>query len=277
MAENIADRYKGRSVREVLRECDRQLAAGAADLAETLAILRLCRDSTTDPYRRGGILQRIWQAEKRQGQHQLYFSQAGQDRHLHNRFFKDRTAGVFVEIGGYNGFEGSNCLFLEKFRGWTGVIVEASERLARQIPQTRSQPVIHAAIMDRDGTAEFIEITSGYTQMGGLAESYDESTIEAVRRRQQHEERKVEVPAMRLDTLLRDSGLSKIDYLSVDAEGAERLILGPFDFDEFDISVITTENNSGSEDGSLADILKPAGYRLDAILGVDEVWTRLPE
>ena len=276
MNQALKDKYKGRPVNTVLAECDSRLRTAGAELTELQALLQICQQATKDPYRRGQIAQRVWLTERRLGLNKLFFSQAGQDRYVHSRFFASTRNGVFVEIGGYNGFEGSNCLFFEKFMGWTGIIVEAARGLADMIPTTRSQPVVHAAIMDRDGTAEFIEVTRGYTQMGGLAESYDPGMIDTVRRSPQHEERTVQVPAMRLDTLLRAHRPGKIDYMSIDAEGAERLILEPFDFSEFDISVITTENNTGTEAGSVGDILRPAGYRLDAIVGVDEVWTKLP-
>ena len=84
----------------------------------------------------------------------------------------------------------------------------------------------------------------------------------------------VSVPTMRLDTLLTVHNIRHVDYCSIDVEGAERAILSDFDFQAFDISVISLENNAGNEADSLADILKPAGYRLAAVIGVDEIWVK---
>ena len=118
---------------------------------------------------------------------------------------------------------------------------------------------IHAAVSDRDGTAEFLEVTSGLTQMGGLIDHYDVATLQRVRRDERHSEIAVTVPSTHLDTLLRAHGLQEIDYLSIDVEGAERAVLGSLDFDEFDITALSIENSRpGCE--SYEDIMDPAGY-----------------
>ena len=215
----------------------------------------------------------LWQVEKQMGLHSRYFSQAGQDRYLNERIFRNKRDGTFVEIGGYDGWTGSNCVFFEKVLGWTGLVVEASPQLVGRIGETRSARVIHAAVSDRDGAAEFLEVTSGLTQMGGLIDHYHTETLQRVRRNARHSETAVTVPSTRLDTLLRAHELKKIDYLSIDVEGAERAVLRFLDFDEFDITALSIENNHPGRE-SYEDIMAPAGYRQVAVLGVDGIWVR---
>ena len=215
----------------------------------------------------------LWQVEKQLGLHSWYFSQAGQDRYLNEQVFRHKRDGTFVEIGGYDGWTGSNCVFFEKVLGWTGLVVEASPRLVRRIGETRSARVVHTAISDRDGTAEFLEVTSGLTQMGGLTGHYHAEKLQRIRRDKRHSKAVVTVPSTRLDTLLLAHGLKKIDYLSIDVEGAERAVLGSLDFDEFDITALSIENNRPGRE-SYEDIMDPAGYRQVAVLGVDEIWVR---
>jgi FkbM family methyltransferase len=198
----------------------------------------------------------------------------GQDRFLYDKFFQGKRDGVFVEIGGYNGWMGSNCYFFEKNMGWRGVVVEASARLARQTAEVRSNPVVHAAIADRDGTMEFLEITAGLTQMSGLADHYVPKTLELVRRNPAHAETATMVPSMRLETLLRTHDLEHVDYCSIDVEGAERAILSSFDFAAFDISVLSAENNQSDGSGSVRDIMEAAGYELVEIIGADEIYRK---
>ena len=81
------------------------------------------------------------------------------------------------------------------------------------------------------------------------------------------------MPSTRLDTLLRAHGLKKVDYLSIDVEGAERAALRSLDFDEFDITALSIENSRPGRE-SYEDIMDPAGYRQVAVLGVDEIWVR---
>ena len=158
---------------------------------------------------------------------------------------------------------------------WTGLVVEASPQFAKRIGEMRSAMVIHAAVTDRNGTAEFLDVTSGMTQMSGLVDHYPSAGLERVRRDERHAETIVTVPATRLDTLLRAHGLKQIDYCSIDVEGAERAVLRSIDFDEFDIAALTIENNRrGPESKSYQDIMGRAGYQQVAVLGMDEIWVK---
>lgn len=148
---------KGLTYGEVTEAARRAVVRGDEALEEAKAIYESCLSQDIDPYFKGKIRQEIWRLEKKLGRYPLYQSQAGQDRFIHQTFFKTKKQGVFVEIGAYNGWVGSNCLFFEKIQNWQGVLVEASPRLVGQIAATRSGTVVHAAICDCDGTAEFVE------------------------------------------------------------------------------------------------------------------------
>jgi hypothetical protein len=45
---------------------------------------------------------------------------------LIDKLLNQKRNGFFVEIGGYDGETFSNSLFLEKERGWSGLLVEAN-------------------------------------------------------------------------------------------------------------------------------------------------------
>ena len=264
-------KYDGRRVDEIVRTLNGYVRAV---LDEARAAYRLCllQDNLSE-HLQGYVRMHLWQVEKKLGGHARYFSQAGQDRYVAERIFRNRRNGTFVEIGGYDGWEGSNCVFFEKVLGWTGMVVEASPGLVRRIGETRSARVVHAAVADRDGTAEFLEVTSGMKQMGGLTDHYPAEQLRRLRRAEGHAETVVAVPATRLDTLLRAHGMKRIDYCSIDVEGAERAVLRSLDFAEFDITALSIENNRPGHE-SYQDIMDPAGYRQVTVLGVDEIWVR---
>ena len=266
-------KYQGRRVTEIVRTLNGDVRAA---LEEARAAYRLClRHDRLAEHLKGFVRMHLWQVEKKLGLHARYFSQAGQDRYLDERIFRSKRNGTFVEIGGYDGWMGSNCVFFEKVLGWTGLVVEASPQFVRRIGETRRAEVVHAAVADQDGTAEFLEVTSGLTQMGGLMDHYPGEALGRIRRDKRHAETVVTVPATRLDTLLRAHGLAKIDYCSIDVEGAERAVLHSIDFDEFDIAALSIENNrAGPDPASYADIMGPAGYRQVAVLGMDEIWVK---
>ena len=264
-------KYEGRRVTEIVRTLNGDVRAA---LEEARAAYRLClQHDRLAEHLKGFVRMHLWQVEKKLGLHALYFSQAGQDRYLDERIFRSKRNGTFVEIGGYDGWLGSNCVFFEKVLGWTGLVVEASPQFVQRLGETRSAEVVHAAVSDRDGAAEFLEVTSGLTQMGGLLDHYHAETLQRVRRDERHSETAVTVPSTRLDTLLRDHGIEKIDYLSIDVEGAERAALRSLDFDEFDITALSIENSRPDRE-SYEDVMALAGYRQVAVLGFDEIWVR---
>ena len=75
---------------------------------------------------RGILRQKIWNCEKSFFWNENFFSQSGQDRILKNHFFTNKKKGFFVEIGAYDGINGSNCYHFEKFLNWDGIAIEPS-------------------------------------------------------------------------------------------------------------------------------------------------------
>lgn len=269
-----SSKYFGLPLGDVLGLAQKSAESGTAALKEAQNIFRLCLGQNIPLHLKGDIGGKLWMVEKQLGFHSKYFSQSGQDRFIHERLFKDKKNGTFVEIGGYNGWQGSNCLFFEKMQNWKGLIVEASPNFVGLIAEIRNSEVIHAAISDHDGTVEFLDVTSGYTQMSGIVDHLYPEQLSAARGNPKHEEKIVQVPSMRLSTLLKKYDLKNIDYCSIDVEGAERAILSCFDFNEFNISVFSLENQARDRSGSYEDIMEPAGYRLVSVVGLDEIWVK---
>jgi len=267
--------FVGHSIREVLQDAQRRQDNAMQQLEESAQMYRLCLSKDgMEPFRRGMIAGRLWEIERLQGRYPRCFSQFGQDYWLHENVFGDTERGTFLEIGGYDGIAGSNCIFFEKFRKWQGLIVEAAPEFIEKIRYTRDARVIHAALSDEDGEADFLKITSGYTQMSGLLEHYSPEVLKQVRAHPMHREEVVTVPTISLGTLISSNAMDNVDYCSLDIEGGEMTVLEGFDFDAFDISVFSIENNRGRESQELGDLLRLAGYSMAIVLGVDEIWIR---
>jgi hypothetical protein len=78
-----------------------------------------------------------------------YFSQVGQDMWLARHVFPSSRGGggVFVEAGAADGVTGSNTLWLERERGWTGVCVEPHPDTFQQLRRLRPACIaVHAAV-----------------------------------------------------------------------------------------------------------------------------------
>ncbi|SHI99950.1 FkbM family methyltransferase [Wenxinia saemankumensis] len=223
--------------------------------------------------RRRGEIHRLLHETRR---HRLperyrYASQAGQD-HVVDRLLGGRTGGTFADIGGYDGVTGSNTLFFEAWRGWTGILAEPVEAQRAAAARLRRCPCLPYAVAPQDGTARFLAVTGGFTQMSGLLDSYESGLLDRVRADPRHAEAEIEVETRTLDRLLTESGLDHPDFVSLDIEGGEEKVLETFPFSRHNVRVWAIENNTGTP--RIGEIMKAAGYVLADFCGPDEIWHR---
>ncbi len=243
----------------------RQALAGV--LMEYAELLRHVGDRPS----RGKLRRRIWEVERALGRRDLYHSQAGQDAFLDETVFA-KEGGIFVEVGAYDGVTGSNTLFFEQRRGWTGFLVEPSPRLHAMASVARKAPCLQCAAGAEAGEAEFLDIRAGLSQMGGLVDSYDPAIRAQVEADPRHEGEIIRVPVRTLPDMLDAHGLTEIDYISLDVEGGELAVLGGFPFDRFRVAAWTVENNTA--DRAIGELMERSGYKCVEVLGVDEVYVR---
>lgn len=250
---------------EALNESRDRLAASHKELTELLG-------KVVNAQARGRINDRLWAIERALGARDQFFSQSGQDRFLDEHVFHGKRDGVFVEIGGYDGVTGSNCLFFELMRGWTGLLIEPSPAQYTKARTARRAICLQLAVGDREGEAEFLDVHEGYTQMSGLTETYADSLRSRVEADPRHRGELIQVPLATLPGILQHHGLTGIDYVSLDVEGGELAILSAFPFQNFSITAWTIENNQA--DIRIPELMAVNGYRRIEALGVDDVYVR---
>jgi len=221
--------------------------------------------------RRGEALRQSHVISNMMGTSQMYYSQAGQDRVIDGLLDQKRD-GVFVDVGGYDGITGSNTLFFEAFRNWSGVIVEPSPTQVKLAEGMRKSPCITAAVAGKTGKADFMEVTSGYTQMSGFLDSYDADLLKRVRAHDKHKEVVHSLSKKTLQSILKEHKLKKIDFISLDVEGGEMGILENFPFEDYDIEIWSIENNAQTSE--LPEFMRIKGYDLVEFAGVDDIYRK---
>jgi FkbM family methyltransferase len=152
------------------------------------------------------------------------------DQHL------DMDGGFFVEAGANDGYEQSNTYWLERFRGWRGVLVEAIPSLHREAVLERpASRVFNCALVgpERDGSS----VTMHYGGLMSVVEGAHGSD-EADREYQKEAFRlgmesgyTVEVPGRTLSSILDEAGSPEVDLLTLDVEGIEVEALRGLDLD----------------------------------------------
>jgi len=198
-----------------------------------------------------------------------FMSQAGQDVVV-DRYFNHMNGGTFIDVGGYDGVTGSNTIFFEKWRGWTGVLVEPVPANLTRAEAARACPCLGYAVSDQAGTASFINVTDGFTQMSGLAGRYDAKMLEKVRDNPRHKETTIEVTTKTLVDVLTEADIEHPDFISLDIEGGELAALQAFPFAEHRVGIWAIENNTGSRE--IADLMRSHKYDLIDFCGPDEIY-----
>jgi hypothetical protein len=88
-----------------------------------------------------------------------YQSQMGQDMSLNRWFFHDQGPGLFVDVGAFDGFVGSNTLYSEKHLKCTGIAFEPNSSAFAVLRTTRSCRLIEGCAYDRDGRVDFLALS----------------------------------------------------------------------------------------------------------------------
>lgn len=213
-------------------------------------------------------------------------SQIGQDLILDQQIFKGKSNGVFVEVGALDGFGASNTWFFEMERNWSGLLIEPNPvEFNKRNQHPRHNSIFeNCAISDVEMDINFLSIEGPCNVLSGIMEFYNSQHLERIDRELEmysnhpegHElySRKEQIPmkAVRLQTLFSKHNITKIDFISIDVEGAELQVLNSINFDKVDISVFMIENNYGLEKET--EFLSSKGYKLLGNIEWDSVFIK---
>ena len=165
--------------------------------------------------------------------------------------------GYFVEFGATDGFDLSNTYFLEKHFNWQGIVAEPAKCFHDQLTANRNCKIDSRCVWHKTGeTLDFNQTACA-----------ELSTIASCADRDLHHNARKDCIAYKVETislidLLTTHNAPKvIDYLSIDTEGSEYEILAAFDFNAYDIKIITVEHNYNSYREKIYELLISHGYR----------------
>jgi FkbM family methyltransferase len=170
---------------------------------------------------------------------------------------KSQRSGFFVEFGAADGVYLSNTFYLEKTLGWRGILAEPSRCFYPAIRQARACVVDPRCLW----TVSEREVPFNQTADPHLS-TLDFLTDADLHAPDRQDGTRYMVPTVSLNDLLaQHQAPRRIDYLSVDTEGSEMAILGAFDFDRYDIRLITVEHKATPAREGLHQLLTAKGFR----------------
>ena len=266
---------EGKDISEVINFADKLFKKSLEGKKKAHYIYNICLEQLPNVYShqytkpRGYLRDKIWEAERYFNWNKDFFSQAGQDKCVKNHFFKNLKKGFFVEIGAFNGINGSNCFYFEKFMDWNGIAVEPSPVHFEKLKKNRKCICINKAISNQNDHKEFVEVTNGYTQMSGILTDEYKKTLDIIMKDPRTKMNKLNIKTSTFNEIVGENKI--IDYLSIDVEGEEERILESIDFNYFNIKVISVENNYPKKN-NYNNLLKDKGFTYFDNYGVDELY-----
>lgn len=186
-------------------------------------------------------------------------SQLGQDLFVLSELGFKRN-GFFIEFGAANGIDLSNTHLMETKFGWKGILSEPAKIWHSELKSNRSSSIELDCVWKTTGDTLLFNEVNDNLHNGEL------STIDIFSNSDKHSKarkfsNKYEVKTISLSDMLKKHNAPKtIDYLSIDTEGSEYEILKGFDFNEYDIKIITCEHNHTPIREKIFALLSANGY-----------------
>lgn len=175
--------------------------------------------------------------------------------------FNDKKNGFFIECGAYDGEIRSNTLFLERFNGWSGLLIEADPINFTKMLQKNRRSYLSPtclSVTKSPTVASFLMARN----VGRLHESENtteevlENTLDVV-----YTGEHIRVQCLPLTLYIAALGVKTVDYFSLDIEGNEIDVLETVPFNEVDIKALSVEyihNAKGRK--YLIDMMEHRGY-----------------
>ena len=186
-------------------------------------------------------------------------------------FFQDRRGGFFLDVGCAWPKRNSTTYYLEKHLGWTGIGVDALRDYAADWASARPRSKFFAFLVGDhvDDKATFYK--AAWT---GVSSTQKDRML----RGKKIETEEIEVPMVTLDRLLAENKVDRIDFLSMDIEGAEPQALAGFDIQRFKPELVCIEATPSARAEIVAYMTKHGYERIEKYLEHDKVnWYFTPK
>lgn len=179
------------------------------------------------------------------------FSQFGEDIFLGNYFYGKRD-GFFVDVGAFHAFRASNTYFLYRL-GWRGINIEPNPEGYQSLVRHRKRDInLQLAVSKEEGTATF-------TVDGVYSGISDDTHLFATRNARA---KTIQISTRPLRAVLDESvpvGIT-IDFMSVDCEGHDIVVLNSNDWDRYRPTVVLCEDHEKVPDSALDRYMLSRGY-----------------
>lgn len=176
---------------------------------------------------------------------------------------REKRSGTFLEFGATDGVELSNSFLLESNFGWQGVLAEPSPQWHENLKKNRPYCTIVTECIYSE-TGKNLDFFVSDVGVLSTLEQFRQSDIFSMPGNTNARNSKgynYKVSSISLnDVFIKYFNASPIDYMSVDTEGSELLILENFDFAQFAPKIVTVEHNFTDAQDKLDELFIKNNY-----------------
>lgn len=192
-------------------------------------------------------------------------SHCGEDRIL-NYIFKKRKAGFFVDVGAFHPISSSNTYLFHK-NGWSGINIDPFPGSMLAFNQLRPNDTnLEIGIGATEQELIYYKIGEGHHQMNGFNPDFQENLFEEFGI-DPATVSKIPIKVFPLSAIFQKYLPTNqvIDFLSIDVEGLEEMVLQSNDWKVYRPIVVMIENHKPLDElssaQSLIDLMKSMHYR----------------
>ena len=184
-----------------------------------------------------------------------YFSQSNQDKVV-DQYYKQKTNGIFLEVGAGDGILFSNSLFFERERIWTGLLIEPTGYLFRRLLKVHRKAYAVNVCLYVENRIKIVKFY-GADVLGGIEKVMEGQMLNQAKAGASHVEA-TDTLCIPVYSILEAIKMHHINFFSLDVEGAELEILKtiPFDKVKIDIFLIEYTIPGGGSQGKLNALKK---------------------
>jgi FkbM family methyltransferase len=210
-----------------------------------------------------------------------YKSETGVDKWIRENVFTDATyTGLFVEVGAATPELISNS-YHYRINGWRTISIEPNPKFVNLHKLAGSEVYQYACSDIDDDDVSFTVVGTDVNPDGITYHSFSHLSDNSLMDKSIADEWKqvytatdkseIKIKVRKLDTILKELNITKIDILTIDVEGNEMKVLNGIDFNAHKPSIIVLENIGGHF--NFNQVLEQYGYQFKVKLGeYDEIY-----
>ena len=208
-----------------------------------------------------------------------YYAEFDTDKIIREKYFPNYDyKGLIIEVGGAT----PEFLSMSKHfkdNGWRTIIIEPNPTFAQQHIEIGNE-VYQFACSYEDKDGEFTIVEQQVSAYGGIVTDHSFSSIEVkdsyLRKTNfnltNSNSKKINVKIKKLDTILNEINISKIDILYIDVEGWEIEVMKGLNTENIDCKLIVVENFL--DDDSYKKYFESIGYYLSDNIQYNQIYLK---